>query len=208
MTEASDRVGSNILATCGTCDQAVMAVVEGALVERNLEKGFPTLLQLARCSKCGDGILALEEDYGKGWDGDPITVWPNTQRMLSWLIPEPLRRQHEEAHRCFSVKAYTATVVMVRRTLEGVSIDQGVSKRAPLIRMLEELKESGKIDGRLLEWSQALRLLGNEGAHYNENPVTQDDATDALALAEALMDYLYVYATQFEKFKLRRERKE
>ncbi|WP_324787115.1 DUF4145 domain-containing protein [Streptomyces sp. H51] len=205
MTEASDRVGSNILATCSTCDQVVMAVVEGAMIESNPEKDFPTLLQLARCSKCGDGVLVLEEDYGNGWDGDPITVWPNTQRMLSWLIPEPLRRQHEEAHRCFSVKAYTATVVMVRRTLEGVSIDQGVTKRAPLIRMLEELKESGKIDGRLLEWSQALRLLGNEGAHYSDKPVTQDDATDALALAEALMDYLYVYTAQFEKFKQRRE---
>ncbi|MHA5054621.1 DUF4145 domain-containing protein [Streptomyces sp. SD15] len=207
MAEASDRVGINILATCGTCDQVVMAVVEGTLIERNQEKGLPTLLQLARCLKCGDGLLALEEDYGNGWDGDSVTVWPNTQRVLSWLIPESLRRQHEEAHRCFSVKAYTATVVMVRRTLEGVCINQGVSRRSPLMRMLEELKESGKIDGRLLEWSQALRMLGNEGAHYSDKLVTQDDAADALALAEALMDYLYVYSAQFDKFKERREAK-
>lgn len=72
------------------------------------------------------------------------------------------------------------------------------------MRRLEQLKESGKIDGRLLEWSQALRLLGNEGAHFSEKVVTEDDAADALALAEALMDYLYVYSTQFEKFKQRR----
>ncbi|MFF0074621.1 DUF4145 domain-containing protein [Streptomyces sp. NPDC005494] len=204
MAEARERIGTNILATCGTCDQVVMAVVEGVLVEGNPNKGFPTLLQLARCLKCGDGLLAIEEDYGKGWDGNPMTAWPNTQRSLSWQIPEILRRQHEEAHRCFSVKAYTATVVMVRRTLEGVCSNQGVDNRGPLMRRLEQLKESGKIDGRLFEWSQALRLLGNEGAHFSEKVVTEDDAADALALAEALMDYLYVYSAQFEKFKQRR----
>lgn len=145
----------------------------------------------------------MEEDYGSGTREDPVILWPQVHQQISWLIPEALRRQHAETQKCFTAKAYTATVVMVRRTLEGVCIDHGVADRS-LVGMLRELRDQGKIEGRILEWAQALRVLGNEGAHYSEKPVTKEDAADALALAEALLDYLYVYAAQFEKFKARR----
>ncbi|WP_432052077.1 DUF4145 domain-containing protein [Streptomyces xiamenensis] len=135
-------------------------------------------------------------------------IWPEQLRPLSHQVPQPLRREHEEARQCFKAKAYTATAVMVRRTLEGVCSDQGVSgangRPKPLVKMLEQLKSDGKIDGRLLEWAQALRVLGNEGAHFTGSGVSRQDAADGLALAEALLDYLYVLAAQFEVFKARR----
>ncbi|MFD8896350.1 DUF4145 domain-containing protein [Streptomyces ardesiacus] len=113
---------------------------------------------------------------------------------------------HEEARKCFSVKAYTAAVAMVRRTLEGVCKDQNVQQggRAKLFQMLEALKSAGKIDGRLFEWAQALRVLGNEGAHFTGVEVTREDASDSIDLAEALLDYLYVLSAQFDEFKARR----
>lgn len=70
--------------------------------------------------------------------------------------------------------------------------------------MLEQLKNDGKIDGRLFEWAQELRVLGNEGAHFTGTGVSREDAADGLALAEAPLDYLYVLAAQFEAFKARR----
>lgn len=206
MTDAQSRVGTSILATCGSCDKTVMAIVAGVLVERNGENGLPTWLQLAACSKCGDALLAMEEDYGNGWDEEPVTVWPQTQQVMSPLIPETLRRQHAEAYRCFTAKAYTATVVMVRRTLEGLCREQGAQGRS-LMQMLQDLNRSGKIEGRLLEWSQELRMLGNEGAHFTNTSVNSEDAADAIVFNEALMDYIYVYSTQFENFKRRRSEK-
>ncbi|MFE4701405.1 DUF4145 domain-containing protein [Streptomyces sp. NPDC056738] len=206
MTDAQDRVGTKILATCGSCDKTVMATVAGVLVEENGDNGLPTLLQLASCSKCGDALLAMEEDYGDGWDEDPVTVWPQTQQVMSPLIPETLRRQHGETYRCFTAKAYTATVVMVRRTLEGLCREQGAQGRS-LMQMLQHLNSSGKIEGRLLEWSQELRMLGNEGAHFTNTSITPEDAADAIVFSEALIDYIYVYSTQFENFKKRRPKK-
>lgn len=47
-------------------------------------------------------------------------------------------------------------------------------------------------------------MLGNQGAHYTGVQVSREDATDALALAEALLDYMYVFTSQYEKFKSRR----
>ena len=93
---------------------------------------------------------------------------------------------------------------MVRRTLEGVCIEQGITKK-PLFKALEEMRDKGLIEGRLFEWAESLRVLGNEGAHYTGNRVSREDASDALAFSEAILDYLYVFAAQFEDFKKRRQ---
>jgi hypothetical protein len=92
---------------------------------------------------------------------------------------------------------------MVRRTLEGVCIDHGIFRK-PLYAALDEMKNDGLIEGRLLEWAQGLRVLGNDAAHFTGQPVSSQDARDALTLAEALMDYMYVFSGQFEQFRARR----
>ena len=74
--------------------------------------------------------------------------------------------------------AYTATVVMVRRTLEGICAEHGL-KVYPLFKALHQMKEQGLVDGRLLEWAEALRSLGNEGAHFTGKVVSKEDAQDS-----------------------------
>lgn len=66
------------------------------------------------------------------------------------------------------------------------------------------MQNDGLIEGRLLEWAEELRVLGNEGAHFTGRRVAREDAQDALALAEALLDYMYVFSAQFAEFKQRR----
>lgn len=189
---------------CPSCHQRVSAKVEA----RN--NGFPNRAfkilchYIARCSVCFETlVLELDEEEKKAYTRDARCVWPISGRTLADSIPDDLRREHFEARTCFNAKAYTATVVMVRRTLEGVCTQHGISKK-PLYKAFEEMESTGIIEGRLLEWAQELRLLGNEGAHYTGKPVTRQDAADAIALAEALLDYLYVFSDQFKKFKERR----
>jgi len=121
---------------------------------------------------------------------------------MSKTIPETLRREVGEAQACFRGAAYTATVVMVRRTLEGICAEHGL-KSYPLFKSLGQMKEQGLIDGRLLEWAEALRSLGNEGAHFTGNAVSREDAQDSLTFAEAILNYLYVFSEQFAEFKKR-----
>ncbi|WP_219461617.1 DUF4145 domain-containing protein [Nonomuraea rhizosphaerae] len=134
-------------------------------------------------------------------------VWPiSDQRsyVRAVVIPEELRREHQEAQRCFNADAYTATVVMVRRALEGVCSHHNISA-TNLVRALEEMERQGLIEGRLLEWAQELRVLGNQAAHFTGRPVARQDAQDALELAEALLDYLYLFTGRFNAFKKRRD---
>ncbi|NMM29685.1 MAG: DUF4145 domain-containing protein [Cellulomonas sp.] len=192
------------LVVCFYCERAVTATEAGTVEDGNPENGPPSLVTLARCDRCGQALLLVQEDYGmdEGWD-DPVRVWPGAVRPLSSAVPERLRAEHSEARSCFEGKAYTATVVMVRRTLEGVCADQGVNERT-LAASLAQMKEKDLLDQRLLDWAQALRVVGNEGAHYTGERVSREDARDALSFAEALLDYLYVLAGKFEEFSARR----
>ncbi len=108
-----------------------------------------------------------------------------------------------EARACFSAKLYTAAAVMVRRTLEGMCIDQGTGKKQ-LFAALSDLRDAKKIEGRLFDWAQALRALGNQGAHFSKEAVGREDAQDALELAEALLDYIYVFTAKYDEFQQRR----
>lgn len=192
-----------LLVACPNCEKPVMATQRGAVEERDPRKGLPALYALLECTTCGQAILVVQEDYGDGWD-DPVRLWPSPLRALSSKIPGPLRREVAEARSCFQSKAYTATVVMVRRTLEGVCAEHQIDGK-PLNKALQEMASKGLLDGRLLTWADGLRVIGNEGAHYTGSPVNRDDAKDALALAEVVLEYLYVLTAQFQDFQHRRQ---
>jgi len=152
-------------------------------------------------------LLFVQEDYGDGVDADDLTrVWPGPIRQLSSAVPKKLRDVHDEARRCFEAKAYTAAVVMVGRTLEGVCALNNIKGRS-LVESLRSLKSAGLIDDRLHEWTTELRVLRNQGAHFTGTLVNHEDARDALALSEALLDYMYVLTERFNEFKERRAKK-
>jgi len=83
---------------------------------------------------------------------------------------------------------------------EGLSSDRCYGQASParhlpgnnvteriLAKGLEKLQESKLIDGTIADWANALRILGNEGAHYTGRHVRRNDAEDAFAFAEALL---------------------
>ncbi len=189
---------------CPRCQQRVTATVE-AYNDFSPDHDFEFHRYLiAQCRLCYQALLLDEVQDSRKYRRELECVWPTPPRALAETIPEVLRREHFEARTCFKSKAYTATVVMVRRTLEGVASQHGINRK-PLYKAFEEMESTGLIEGRLLEWAQELRVLGNEGAHFTGKPVTRQDASDAIALAEALLDYLYVFNEQFSKFKERRQ---
>jgi hypothetical protein len=93
---------------------------------------------------------------------------------------------------------------MVRRAIEGFCAENGAKNRN-LRSSLQDLVGRDVIDQRLLEWADRLRILGNVGAHFSESVVTQQDASDALDLVEAMLDYVYVFAVKFQQFQARRD---
>lgn len=195
---------------CPHCEQPALAAIQGIAIwdgwnRDHTERVSPsTEYVLVQCNACRQVSVQTREDFGEGFDDDsPVMAYP-APRQLSWNVPTPLRREFEEAQTCFSSKAYEATAVMVRRVLEGTCKENDVQERT-LVRSLQKLREEGLIDSTIAEWADALRLVGNEGAHYTGKQVLRDDAEDALAFAEALLDHIYVLRQRFEEFAKRRE---
>jgi hypothetical protein len=92
---------------------------------------------------------------------------------------------------------------MCRKALEGICSEHGVKERN-LAASLKAMKDQGQIDERLFEWSDSLRMVGNEAAHGVGLTIVQPDAKDVLEFTNAILDYLFSYRDRFEKFKARR----
>jgi hypothetical protein len=190
---------------CWKCNTKVVAIQMTQTLEDFRDDPFePNWYVVVQCRICYSPMLIQQPRDAPHDRAKTVLLWPISNREMSSAIPESLRLEHKEALACFKSGAYTATVVMVRRTLEGVCAENGVRGHT-LFKALERMRATGLIEGRLLEWAQELRVLGNEGAHFTGERVARQDAQDALALAEAILDYLYVFSAQFFEFKNRRE---
>lgn len=205
-------MGEHVAFDCGYCGSVVSAEIAGDVLAVDVE-GDGVRTVLVACPECEDekaNVLArTAERVGLDeWSEGPwARLWPNPERTLSYDAPASVREDFAEAQRCLSVRAHKAAAVMVRRVLEGIAVDQGETSGV-LAQRLRRLKESQAIDGRLAEWADALRVVGNDAAHSGSAPTSREDAADALSFAEALADYLYTFRAQFDRFRERRTSRE
>lgn len=127
-----------------------------------------------------------------------VQLFPVTHRALSMSVPPSVRRSYDEAVECFRVGAFTAAVLMARRTVEVTCFEQGYRQRNLGPKLKKMLEDQG-IDKRLFEWSSVVKDLGNAGAHESTVAVTRQDADDAISFSEAFASYLYTFARRYDE---------
>ncbi len=124
-------------------------------------------------------------------------------------VPEPIRRDFEEARLCFAAGAYRACAVMARRVVEAMAEDKlgKPHKRVSLSQRIDALCKKGVIRGRLKDSADVLRTVGNDAAHADaERAVTKEDAQDVLELLSALLEQVYRHPTIAERQRRKRQR--
>lgn len=196
-----DSSEARLAVLCSGCGYYSSAHVIGKITRDGDGEDEPFELSLIQCEFCDSPSLVRQDDAS---EAAPVEVWPTSQRTLHEGIPQGIREGVIEARKCYKAGAFLATAVMVRRAIEGFCAENG-AKNQNLHRSLQDLVERDVIDKRLLEWADKLRVLGNVGAHFSEDIVTKQDASDALDLVEAMLDYVYVFAVKFQQFKARRD---
>jgi hypothetical protein len=154
-----------------------------------------------KCPKCDRPFLTDEDEI---W-GQTV-LYPPEDNRINPRLPAPLKSAYTEAVSCFKSKAYTATAIMCRKTLEGICVEHG-TRGHNLVANLKELKDKGVIESRLYEWADALRISGNEAAHDVTVTTSAEDARDILEFTNALLEYVFTFRDRFEKFKARRSGK-
>lgn len=194
-----------MLTQCKTCKATVKVEVHGHFEGEDDFIGR-ILYTLASCPQCLSPFLLAQDDWeGKGtWD-TPRRLFPKRDDFVMG-VPKAIKNAFAEASNCHSSGSHTACAIMCRKTLEGVCENYAVEGRS-LMDRLKGLKDKGVIDGKLYEWSDELRIVGNEAAHDVNVEVSEADANDMLVFTKALLEYVYTFHKQFEEFKKRRAKK-
>ena len=194
---------------CPQCNAVVAAPVLGHYSFLQDGPDAPIRYLFAKCPSCNAPMVAAQENYGD-WSNDydfeePVRVLPARPR-LGVGVPKTVATAFEEAGRCYGARAYAAATIMCRKALEAVVAEYKVS--APnLAAGLEKLREDGRIEQRLFEWADVLRLTGNDAAHDVSASVSQVDAKDTLDFTAALVEYTFTFRVRFEEFMTRRSSK-
>ena len=188
---------------CETCGARVDAVElhQEEVWEPQLGMDNPERYTLLKCGSCASVMLARQDHFVEDWE-PPVRVYP-APRKASWSWPADIRASFEETVAVLAARAYTATAVICRRTLEGVCVNQG-AQGGKLQAKFADLKEKGIIDQRLYEWADSLRDAGNGAAHDVDQTVTAEDARDLVDLTEAVLQYVFTFEQKYNRFMERR----
>lgn len=194
------------LIECPKCDSKVSAMVLATREYGPTDEHDPVQVYFLECPVCHEPMIGFSLLIQTGIDNwefaDPTREWPEPKRDLDWSIPTSVRKSIEEARVCLKAKAYSACAVMCGRALEALCKEHSVSHRG-LAQGIKELKDQGVIDGRLLEWGEALRERRNIGAHATDEDISREDASDVLDFTVAICDYVYVLTKKYDEFKSR-----
>lgn len=196
---------------CPWCEAKVSTTSAGEARYRDSETGEASLFTLAKCDQCGFPLLAVQdlEPYSDGIElGEPLRIYPPRSEKLSFDVPNRIRQTYDEACTCFRVRAYTATAIMCRKSIEIMCLELGEAggRRTTLAGRLRALLNQGSIDQTLYDWAHEFKELGNDAAHDDTVVVSRVDAEDLLGLTHALLENAFTHRLKFKQFKERRAR--
>ena len=191
-----------MLVNCQRCSAVVDAIIIGSYWRKSPDDGevLGEFIFL-QCPQCTLPILAVRVGFE-----DPLLVeiYPHgKKRHPPSNLPKFIAETYQEALTCFEAKAFTATAMMCRKTLEGIC--QRYEIVAPnLAQALKAMREQGIIDNAFFEWANLLRNLGNEAAHEINPNISDQDARDILDFTETILEYIFNFRERFKQFKQRR----
>ena len=169
------------------------------------------------CWNCGNvvasviGYRALYDSYYK----DAIYICPHckaphivdhmNQEIPAALpgnpiknLPETINRVYEEARSCIAAGAYTATVMILRKILMNLAVEEGAKEGDSFAHYVDYLCENGFVHRRQHEQAKRIQRLGNDANHKIESR-TKEDALELLNLVQLILINNYEQADELVK---------
>ena len=95
-----------------------------------------------------------------------------------------------EAKACFSIGAYTSSVMCCRKLLMNISVSEGAKEGAGFADYVNYLDENNYIPPNGKKWVDSIRKLGNEANHKIKFK-TPKEAERILKFTEMLLRFIY-----------------
>lgn len=106
-------------------------------------------------------------------------------------IPDPnIEAMINEAKACYSINAFTSSVMCCRKLLMNISVAQGAKEGKGFVDYVDYLNDNNYIPPNGKEWVDSIRKLGNEANHQIEFK-TKKEASRILNFTEMLLRFIY-----------------
>lgn len=118
-------------------------------------------------------------------------------------IPDRVLRPFAEAIGCHANQFYTASAVMVRKTLEELCHDRGAAGDN-LKKKLSELRNKVVLPQELLDGLDDIRLLGNDAAHLESqffDKVDKEEVEIGIEFTKEVLKAVYQYSALLNKIR-------
>lgn len=204
---------------CGHCGKQaafkVMAQNDGTPVWSDTYSGEEIVVwRVLQCTSCGEATLEqsiIEYSFYTGPDGshlikpiaaDKRILYPGEKTRTPLAnIPKLIEKEYEATLKVRDISS-NACAVLARRTLEAIFTHENAIGNT-LMQKVDNLIKSERIPPLLADVAHLGRQIGNLGAHFVKEEVTEEDVAAMLDFLEAILEYLYVLPAKVATVKAR-----
>lgn len=168
--------------TCGFCCTTVSSV-KGYKLGVHGDASGPQIGASYICPNCGGPNFFTPA--GNRFPTPPLGKSVNH-------VPPDLNALYEEARRCTGQNCFTGAVLLCRKMLMNIAVQQGASEGLKFIEYVGHLSDKGFVPPNGKHWVDHIRKKGNEATHEIA-VMSEQDARDLLSFIEMLLRFIYEF---------------
>lgn len=171
---------------CGYCGEDI-ASNQGYYTEtsHNLETGHIFICH--HCTKPTFIDISGNKTPGSSF-GNIVEHIPNNE--ISELF--------DEARRCISVNAYTASILCSRKLLMNIAVSKGADIGLSFQKYVDYIASQGYVPPDGKAWVDHIREKGNEATHEIQM-MKREDAQDLITFIEMLLKFMYEFPAKMRE---------
>lgn len=126
------------------------------------------------------------------FEGEQLQVPGSAPGASVERLPPDVQAVFEEARRCLAASAPTAAVLVLRKLLMHLAVDQGADEGGSFFDYIDYLANKGFVPPHGRGWVDHIRTKGNEANHQivQMRPL---DGEELLTFAEMLLRFIYEF---------------
>jgi len=161
-----------------------------------------------KCGNCAGYVMVLwsASEFGGGLHNFKVLPWVVGKIEAPKYWPEEVQRFWLQAHESVKNEIWDAAAVMIRSALQ-VALRLNKAVGSDLKSEIDDLATKGILPPIMKEWSDELRLLGNDSAHPKAEQAAKNpqDVKDAIEFLDYLLQYLYDLPKQITEYRTRKD---
>lgn len=155
---------------------------------------------LVQCRTCQKASLFLSWEFEENPENlEKATLLYPYEKQLGDGTPDIIKKNYIEAKKIKKISP-VAFAVLIRRVLEYMCIDKGIHGNN-LKEKLDSLVEQKVIPDTLAVMANALRFLGNIGAHPSDLNIDFNEAEIIDDFFTTIMEYVYIAPEKIKKLR-------